>query len=132
MGSPIVLGQSAVVSVQHWQGTAIFTNALWLSAPESRLLVPAALPHPGSTVVVGSFSAGTELVFKLANLYPSTGVQAQVADYGTGRDWLIGWEDQPGGDDDYDDAFTFITAVPIAPRGIHVGPIVLNPQPPPD
>jgi len=86
---------------------------------------------PGTTVSLGNFEAGTELVFRLEVLntgqtfYTGTG-QAAVADN------RIGWEDQAGGGDrDYNDlVFDFTNTSAASAGGSQTnGGNIANPEP---
>ncbi len=68
--------------------------------------------HVSVVVNLGSFTAGTQLVFGLASSFAgrtflSTGDHAHVTANGP-EGWLIAWEDTDNGDWDYDDAPTRI------------------------
>ena len=97
LGAPIVLPQNGTVLVQvHRTFTAGSINDLSLAQPTSQFLVADA-SHVSTTVVVGTFTAGTSLVFKLHSSftgqdYLSTGDHANVTQDGIGR-WTVGWED---------------------------------------
>jgi RHS repeat-associated protein len=120
LGAPMVLPQNGTILVQtHRTLTAASINDLSLSQPSSQFLVADA-SHVSTTVVVGTFTAGTNLVFSLHSSftnqnYLSTGDHAVVTQDGIGR-WTVGWEDWS--DFNYNDAIMVVcyqTATPGCP-----------------
>lgn len=111
VGYPITLPRDGTVIVQVTPNvTSASINDLGLAQPTQQLLVADA-SHVSAVVTVGTFTAGTQLVFSLASSYAgrtllSTGDHAHVTANGP-EGWLIGWEDSDG-DFDYDDAPTKI------------------------
>ena len=95
--SPITLPHDGQIVIQTIRNLApISTDDLSLSQPVSQFLVGDAA-HVAATVSLGSFTAGTTLVFSVhssitGQTYLSTSANAIVQRDGTDR-WAIAWED---------------------------------------
>lgn len=89
----------------------IIVSDFGIDQPTHSQLIADAAHSPGAYNVVGTFTAGTQLVFYISNPYGcsptclSTGDHAHIVPDGT-EAWNIGWEDWT--DFDYDDAITRI------------------------
>ncbi|MGB9592884.1 MAG: malectin domain-containing carbohydrate-binding protein, partial [Anaerolineae bacterium] len=103
----IVLSLGGVVQAQIIGFSSAFTGDFGLFAPESKVVFANYRDRVGQTAIVGTYPAGTELIFYISvlghtysNLDP---VQCHVIASGTNR-WDLWWEDIPGGGDrDYND-----------------------------
>ena len=96
-GAPIVLPHDGTVVVQITRTlTAGSTNDLSLAQPTSQFL-SGDISHNTVNVTVGTYTAGTNLVFSLHSSftgqdYLSTGDHARVSQDGSER-WAVDWED---------------------------------------
>ena len=110
-GTAIVLPQAGSVTATVVGASAAYTSDFGLDQPTHVLLLANATGQVGTTVPVGTFAAGTSLVFYIyventATTYLSTSDHAQVT-ANSATSWTIGWED--GTDFDYNDLVTQIT-----------------------
>ena len=96
-GLSVFLPRDGTIVVEtHRSLTALSIDDLSLSQPVSQFLIADAA-HVSTTVTVGTFTAGTQLVFSLHSSftgqdYLSTGDHTIVLQDGSDR-WGIGWED---------------------------------------
>ncbi len=116
-GTAIVLPQAGSVTATVVGASAAYTSDFGLDQPTHVLLLANATGQVGTTVPVGTFAAGTSLVFYIyventATTYLSTSDHAQVT-ASSATSWTIGWED--GTDFDYNDLVTQITLTPSGP-----------------
>jgi len=110
-GSAIVLPRAGTIVATVESASAAASSDFGLSQPTSQLLIANATFNVGTSATVGTFGAGTTLVFYIytpafGTTYLSTSDHAQVTQQGTDS-WLIGWEDRT--DFDYNDLVTRIS-----------------------
>jgi YD repeat-containing protein len=113
-GSAIVLPRDGTIFASIESSSAGASSDFGIDQPSHELLVADATHNVGAVVTVGTFSAGTSLVFYIftpsfGTTYLSTSDHAQVEQQGPDN-WIIHWEDQI--DFDFDDLVTRISYDP--------------------
>lgn len=117
----IVVSSTEPVGVEHIGSTAGFNDLFGLSSPVDQDLYFCKDVPEGFTVDLGTFPAGTELIFRLTTpegdtFYNGPGsrnpdgvIHAAISQLGPER-WRLGWEDILGGGDlDYNDCEMIVT-----------------------
>ena len=136
LGGHVIVASDGNVVAKFLGHTASFTNLLYLSSPASypAIIFNNQTSPVGSTVDLGYFTSGTELIFKIhvvntgADFYtgPSSRnadglAHAVVDDAYSATETYVGFEDVSGGGDrDYDDlnfSFTNVRASTTVPDG---------------
>jgi hypothetical protein len=115
--SRLIVISGTVTSTVLRGETAVFDNLVGLASPVDTTLYLSKAVIEGEQFTLGSFAAGTELVFRIttpqgATYYTGPGhrnpdglVHANVVQLAANTYW-VGWEDLfAGGDSDYDDVF---------------------------
>jgi RHS repeat-associated protein len=115
-GAPIVLPRAGTVVATVVSASAAASSDFGLDQPTRQTLIANATFNVGATATVGTFAAGTSLVFFLftaafGTTYLSTGDHAQVLADGP-EAWIINWEDAT--DFDFNDLVTRISYAPSA------------------
>jgi hypothetical protein len=113
----LVVTQSGIpFEVTYVGSDAGYTNQLWLWEPSRVLVGTGHSTAPGTTTSLGTFAAGTELMFAIVvtdngNTWYSgpaarntDGFDHAAITYSGGCTWVVGFEDQEGGgDQDFND-----------------------------
>lgn len=115
-GGAIVLPRAGTVVATVVSASAAASSDFGLDQPTRQTLIANATFNVGATATVGSFVAGTSLVFFLftaafGTTYLSTGDHAQVLSDGP-EAWIVNWEDAT--DFDFNDLVTRISYAPSA------------------
>lgn len=110
-GGVITLPRAGTLMATVVSASAAAGSDFGLDQPTHQTLIANATFNVGATAAVGSFAAGTSLVFFLftpsfGTTYLSTGDHAQVASDGP-EAWIISWEDS--NDFDFNDLVTRIS-----------------------
>lgn len=124
-GTRIFVEDDTQPVVVTYLGTdAGYTNELWIDAPESRRLATGYSTPVGTTVELGPYPVGTELIF--ATVVRDTGDRFESGPASRNSDrevhaattylgdcsWKLGFEDlEGGGDRDYDDIQMMVSGV---------------------
>ncbi|KQC05701.1 MAG: hypothetical protein APR53_02030 [Methanoculleus sp. SDB] len=118
----LVLAQDSDVAVIFVSSNCGYTNPFRLDSPIS-ISMGDKSTNPGTTFSLGTFSAGTELIFAIesddgtfytgpASRNSDNYIHADVT--GSYGNWLISWEDlKNGGDNDYNDIVFRAMATPV-------------------
>lgn len=141
-GNNIVLTEDSTVLVTFEGYSAAYTSDLALALPVNGLgvLFTNQTASVGSTVLLGNFAAGTELVFSLfvrndnvtyftglATANPDGVVHAKIALTLDGNKANVGFEDlRGGGDKDFNDFLFSVTAQPVPDSAATVGLLALG------
>lgn len=124
----LVLASGGPVTVEFLGSNAGFTSDMYLSSPDSVFIATGHITPVGTTVEIGTYGAGVELIFSIyvrdtgftyytgpGERNPDGALHGNVTDLGGGV-YVVGFEDLfGGGDQDFDDIQFQVTGIVIAP-----------------
>ncbi|HEY0276454.1 MAG TPA: DUF4114 domain-containing protein [Paenirhodobacter sp.] len=126
IGSHIYVATTGEVVVTYIGSDASYTNlSYFVKSGADQPLFNNITSGAGTTVSLGSFTAGTELVFTMTSIgngvnYFTTGTTDAKAGVAGSYGFVVAFEDIPGGDNDYNDlvfgvsnATSSLPAVPV-------------------